>query len=161
MLIKTIFFIALSDVSQDGIARTEVALYYSMSYTTSVQRAGGRIRTEVAVYYSIFYTTSVQRGGGRITGNPWVFGVLRHTVCCYSHCATSDVCATPVGATVKTAMTIAFSNAVRAERSEDRHRLTQSLGYRFSYQGLLQLLCHFDVYTTPVSTTKLGVGDLH
>ena len=42
----------------------------------------------------------------------------------YSHCATSDVYGTPVTTTVNTAVTIAFSNTVRAERSEDRHRVT-------------------------------------
>ena len=43
---------------------------------------------------------------------------------CCSHCTTSDVYGTPVATTVNTAATIAFSNTVRAERSEDRHRVT-------------------------------------
>ena len=48
--------------------------------------------------------------------------------CYYSYCATSDVYTTPVSITVNTAVsttvTIVFSNTVRTERSEDRHRMT-------------------------------------
>ena len=42
----------------------------------------------------------------------------------YSYCTTSNVYTTPVSTSVNTVITIAFSNTVRAERSEDRHRMT-------------------------------------
>jgi len=44
--------------------------------------------------------------------------------CYYTHCTTSDVYTTPVSTTVDTAVSIVFSNTVRTERSEDRHRMT-------------------------------------
>ena len=53
--------------------------------------------------------------------------------CYYSHCTTSDVYTTPVSTTVNTTkdtvVSIAFSNTVRAERSEDRHRMTPIQNY--------------------------------
>ena len=42
----------------------------------------------------------------------------------YSGLVTSDVYGTPVSTTLSTAVTIVFSNTVRAERSEGRHRMT-------------------------------------
>ena len=42
----------------------------------------------------------------------------------YRYWTTSDVYNTPVSTTVDTVATIVFSNTVRAERSEDRHRMT-------------------------------------
>ena len=44
--------------------------------------------------------------------------------CYYTYCTTSDVYTTPVSTTIDTAVSIVFSNTVRTERSEDRHRMT-------------------------------------
>ena len=52
----------------------------------------------------------------------------------YSYCTTSDVYTTPVSTSGNTVITIAFSNTVRAERSEDRHRMTP-IGVLHKMQG--------------------------
>ena len=56
--------------------------------------------------------------------------------CYYTHCTTSDVYTTPVSTTVNTVITIAFSNTVRAERREDRHRMTPTGVLRHAVNGV-------------------------
>ena len=69
----------------------------------------------------------------------------------YSHCSTSDVYGTPVSTTIHTVVTIVFSNTVRAERSEGRHRMTP-IGVLLTGPGMLQP--PMDPYDPPGPMTK-------